>query len=131
MEPTREASDKAKKIVRNHEHAALAMDILGASELGDAERMVLDYIASLEADRDRIDQLAAAASEYDGACVTIEFTEAWQETGDFGSVLSWGPREFWLNDDGESCGPDLRSAIDAWTAVRARAAAVPSQEPSA
>jgi hypothetical protein len=46
--------------------------------------------------------------------VRIGYTEAWRESGDYGSVLSEGPEEFWIGD--ETCGnadPTLRAAIDA------------------
>lgn len=64
-----------------------------------------------ENDTARLDYLADRAQKDDR--VDLNFTEAWQESGDYGSILSHGPREFWLRDDGSECGPTLRAAIDA------------------
>src|SRR4051812_45522955 len=55
------ASEKAKKLVANHEFVALRLDILGATELGDAERSVLEYFAELES---LVDELRKDATRY-------------------------------------------------------------------
>jgi len=70
----------------------------------------------VEATRDskRVNWLESQAVESNR--VEIGFTEAWTESGEYGTVLSSGPREFYLSDNEGDCGPTLRKAIDAATA---------------
>jgi hypothetical protein len=84
-------------------------------------RWLSSHLPSLIRDAERLDWLGNRVLDREHQ--ELNYTKAWVEHGDYGSVLSSGPSEFWLEDDGTECGPTLRAAIDA-----ARAAALPSQE---
>lgn len=68
-----------------------------------------DALREARKDTARMDWMEARCVEEE--TMDLHFTEAWSETGDYGTVLSSGPREFWLHD--EENGPTLRAAIDA------------------
>jgi hypothetical protein len=76
---------------------------------------IADLLAEAIRDSERLNFLESRAQE-DGR-VEIGFTDAWTEPGDYGSILSSGPLEYWLRDDGSESGPTLREAIDSARAL--------------
>jgi hypothetical protein len=69
-------------------------------------------LRAAEADTARLDWLERTAKAQGE--VRIGYTEAWSESGDYGSVLSEGPEEFWVSDETNgNADPTLRAAIDA------------------
>lgn len=76
---------------------AVVLALLSRVRVAEQDTKRLDFLESRTQERERID---------------INYTDAWTESGDYGSVLSSGPAEFWLTDDGTESGPTLRKAID-------------------
>jgi hypothetical protein len=72
---------------------------------------LVERVQRAEKDSARLAWLEARVQEVEH--VEVNYTDEWSEPGDYGSVLSSGPAEFWLRDDGTECGPTLRDAIDA------------------
>jgi hypothetical protein len=87
------ASDRARKLVANHETVAMEYRHWGATELGDAENAVLEYIARLESENERLKETALTPSEaaaivedWDGAGFCLMLSDAEKNT--FRSAIS-------------------------------------------